>query len=316
MSTSTGDDAQEKLGLTNFLVAGWVHSDDSVRTWNIPVVGLLALQEGGGPGAARQISGSHCEESLSLRCDVCGYSLDAGAEGYRGGEVEACAQRVVPPPAPPAAAPIAPVDVAVPPTPPPPPAVVAPPPAPAADGGAMAALLRRMDEMEGAMRDQRAESAAAQRTSNARLAAAEKVSAGLRARVESASAFASSVSTALSRRARALRDRAVGHLVTARASLAAADAPSLDAYEVVERIGRRTHPIAGSRRVRVAAAVAGQLFCSLTCACDTMRCGRYYGVNAAVFHARHIASGTAVALKLMCVPLAPWRACIKMHPLR
>ena len=59
-----------------------------------------------------------------------------------------------------------------------------------------------------------------------------------------------SVHAALSRRARALRDRAAGHLAGARASLAAADAASRDAYEVVDRVGRRTHPIAGSRCVR------------------------------------------------------------------
>lgn len=124
-------------------------------------------------------------------------------------------------------------------------------------------------------------------------------------RVGAASAFASSVHAALSRRARALRDRAAGHLAGARASLAAADAASRDAYEVVDRVGRRTHPIAGSRCARAAAA-ATCAYTMLTCLCAV---SRYYGVNAAVFHARHIASGTAVALKLMCVARALLRTC-------
>ena len=77
-----------------------------------------------------------------------------------------------------------------------------------------------------------------------------------------------------------------------RRGLDLADGTPMDAFEVLERLGRRSVPVVGSRCVAVARGIV--------VARDRV-CGRYYGVCGAVFRARHIATGAIVALKVMCV---------------
>ena len=80
-------------------------------------------------------------------------------------------------------------------------------------------------------------------------------------------------------------------LAAARPAFVIADGASIDEFELIERLGRRTRPVHGNR------CVGGGGLQQLPHVC--VPCRRYYGANAAVFRAVHRASGTEVALKIM-----------------
>ena len=81
------------------------------------------------------------------------------------------------------------------------------------------------------------------RESEARAAASEARAAASEARA----ALCECVRVALTRAMDGFVDASRGHLAAARPALGIADGASIDEFEIIERVGRRSHPIAGSR---------------------------------------------------------------------
>ena len=82
-------------------------------------------------------------------------------------------------------------------------------------------------------------------------------------------------------------------LASARAPLGLADGASMDAFEIIERVGRRSKP------ALAAGGWGRSRFFNLCNPRVDAHVQGYNGVNGAVFRARHIATGVVVALKLM-----------------